>query len=97
MTLKTLPWQDEIATSPIVWWWGVFLAASPNGVKMWARWDAGIPTRGDSGLADDGVNARWFRPALVGLVVAVACDLLDEIDDASPKLGLLDSHEGLGQ
>src|SRR5262245_66674156 len=64
---------------------------------MWSMWDAGIPTRGDSVLADDGVSARWFRPALVGLVVAVACDFLDEIDDAPPKLGFLDSHEGLGQ
>jgi hypothetical protein len=47
VTLKTLPWQDEIATSPIVWW-EVFLAASPNGVKMWARWDAGLPTIGET-------------------------------------------------
>jgi len=58
VTLKTLPWQDEIATSPIVWW-EVFLAASPNGVKMWARWDAGLATGGDSRLADDGAGARW--------------------------------------
>jgi hypothetical protein len=69
----------------------VFLAASPNGVKMWAGWDDGI----GRGSADAAVVR--LGPLQSGLVVAVACDLFDEVDDAPPQLRLLDAHEGLGQ
>ena len=65
---------------------GVFLAASPHGVKVWAN----------CGPLDEKA-AMAGRVRLRPGSVLVAGDFFDQIDDSAPELRLLDPHESLGQ
>ena len=71
---------------------GVFLAASPRAVKMWAA-------VGESLCAVDGssreVTGR-VRSAATRTSLSPAI-FFHQIDDAAPELGVLDPHESLGQ
>src|SRR4029077_20561433 len=60
---------------------GGLLQRTPRPVKMWAK--NGRAARRRSG---NGASA-----------LAAACDLLDEVDDAPPQLGIVDTHECLGE
>ena len=65
---------------------GVFLAASPHGVKVWANCG---PLDEKAFMA----GRACLRPGSI----LVDGDFFDQINDSAPKLRLLDPHESLGK